>query len=113
MPHPLSILHQQRASILPDVPTIGRYVPWRALEYRLLCALTHLVAKVTGLEAFEFIHTFGDAHIYENHMEQVREQLSREPFPLPTLVIDDSVASLEELSPEQIRLVGYISTTLV
>jgi thymidylate synthase len=79
-------------------------VPWNIASYSLL---THLVAKVTGLEPFEFIHTFGDAHIYENHLEQVAEQLSRRPFPLPKLEIDDSVISLDELRPEQMRLVGY------
>jgi thymidylate synthase len=79
-------------------------VPWNIATYALL---THLVAKVTELEAFEFIHTFGDAHIYENHLEQVEEQLTREPFPLPRLVIEDSITSLDGLTPDQIRLLGY------
>lgn len=79
-------------------------VPWNIASYALL---THLVARVADLEAFEFIHTFGDAHIYENHLEQVSEQLSRPPFPLPRLVIDDGVRNLEGLAPEQFRLVGY------
>jgi thymidylate synthase len=79
-------------------------VPWNIASYALL---THLVAKVTELQAFEFIHTFGDAHIYENHLEQVSEQLTRHPLPLPQLVIDDSVESLDDLTPDHFRLVGY------
>jgi thymidylate synthase len=79
-------------------------VPWNIASYAVL---THLVAKVTGLEAYEFIHTFGDAHIYENHLDQVAEQLRREPFPLPTLVIDDGVTNLDGLTPDQFRVVGY------
>lgn len=79
-------------------------VPWNIASYALL---THLVAKVTGLQPLEFIHTFGDAHIYENHFEQVSEQLIRKPFPLPKLEIDDSVTSLDGLRLDQFRLVGY------
>jgi thymidylate synthase len=79
-------------------------VPWNIASYALL---THLIAKVAELEAFEFIHTFGDAHIYENHLEQVSEQLTRQPFPLPNLVIDDGVQNLDDLSPDQFRLDNY------
>ena len=78
-------------------------VPWNIASYALL---THLIAHVTGLEAYEFIHSFGDAHIYENHLDQVAEQLTREPLPLPRLVIDDSVTSLDGLRLDQFRLVG-------
>jgi thymidylate synthase len=81
-------------------------VPFNIASYALL---THLVAHVTGLGAGEFIHTFGDAHIYVNHLDQVREQLRRDPLPLPRLVIDGGVTSLNNLSRSDIQLVGYQS----
>ncbi len=61
-------------------------VPLNVASYSLLL---HMVARITALEAFEFVHTMGDAHIYLSHIEAVEEQLSREPYPLPTLVIHD------------------------
>ena len=61
-------------------------VPFNIASYSLLL---HMVAKITGLEPFEFIHTLGDAHIYLDAVDQAREQLSREPYPLPTLQIED------------------------
>jgi thymidylate synthase len=79
-------------------------VPWNISCYALL---THLVAKATGLMAHRLVHTFGDAHIYENHIDQVVEQLSREPLPLPVLHIDGLFSDLDNLSPEQFRLIGY------
>jgi thymidylate synthase len=57
----------------------------------------------------EFIHTFGDAHIYSNHLPQVDEQLGREPLALPRLEIDHKVDDLASISREQIRLIGYHS----
>jgi thymidylate synthase len=81
-------------------------VPFNIACYALL---THLMAKVVGLGVGELIHTFGDAHIYENHLEQVREQLSREPKPLPRLVLDDSITDVDGIRSEQIRLEGYES----
>jgi thymidylate synthase len=92
-------LYQRSADLFLGVPfNIGSYA-----------LLTHLVAKVTGVAPGEFVHTFGDAHIYENHVEQVQEQLRREPFPLPLLELDPGIKSLEDLRAEQIRLVNYRS----
>ncbi len=81
-------------------------VPFNIASYALL---THLVAQVTGVTVGEFIHTFGDAHIYENHVDQVREQLRREPLPLPRLELDPAIASLDDVRAEQVRLVNYRS----
>jgi thymidylate synthase len=79
-------------------------VPFNIASYALL---THLVARVTGLQAGDFVHTFGDAHIYTNHLAQVEEQLKREPFPLPRLHIEPTVRDLDTVEREQIQLVDY------
>lgn len=79
-------------------------VPYNIASYALL---THLVAKVTGLVPHEFIHSFGDAHVYENHFDQVSEQLNRAPYPLPNLVLDEGITSLDGLSPDQMSLENY------
>jgi thymidylate synthase len=79
-------------------------VPFNIASYALL---THLVAHVTGLRAGEFVHTFGDAHIYTNHVAQVEEQLKREPFPLPRLWIEPAVGDLDTVEREQIQLMHY------
>jgi thymidylate synthase len=79
-------------------------VPFNIASYALL---THMVAQVTGLEAREFVHTFGDAHLYSNHLEQARTQLERTPGPLPRLELDPDVRRLEAFEFEHIRIVGY------
>ena len=81
-------------------------VPFNIASYALL---THLVAHVTGLNVGEFVHTFGDAHIYTNHLEQVDEQLGREPFPLPGLEIDPGLRDLDAIERSQVALIGYRS----
>jgi thymidylate synthase len=79
-------------------------VPFNIASYALL---THLVAQVSGVEVGEFIHTFGDVHIYTNHLEQVEEQLRRQPYPLPRLRIDPSVRSLGNIERRHIALLDY------
>jgi thymidylate synthase len=66
-----------------------------------------MVAQVTGLDPGEFIHTFGDAHLYDNHLEQARLQLAREPRPLPTLRIQTGIDSIFEFEYEHFRLENY------
>lgn len=79
-------------------------VPFNIASYALL---TIIIAQITGYEPGEFIHTFGDVHIYENHMEQVKEQLSRHPKSLPTVTIDRSVKSIDDFRPEHVTLENY------
>lgn len=81
-------------------------VPFNIASYALL---THLVAHVTDLEPGEFIHAFGDAHIYTNHLDQVDEQLTRDPLPLPRIEIAPEVVDLSKIDRDQIWLIGYQS----
>jgi thymidylate synthase len=79
-------------------------VPFNIASYALL---THMVAQVAGLEVGDFVHTLGDAHLYLNHLEQARLQLTREPRPLPTLVLDPSVREIDAFELEHIQVAGY------
>ena len=79
-------------------------VPFNIASYSLL---TMMVAQVTGLAPGEFIHTFGDAHLYSNHLDQAREQLGREPRPRPTMKINPDVASIDDFVYDDFELVGY------
>lgn len=79
-------------------------VPFNIASYALL---TMMVAQVTGLQPGDFVHTFGDAHLYLNHLDQAREQLSRTPRPLPRMIIDPAVDDLFAFRFEHFRLDGY------
>ena len=79
-------------------------VPFNIASYALLLCM---MAHVTELKPGEFIHTFGDAHIYNNHITQVDEQLSREPLPLPRLWLNPEVDNIFEFAPDDIKLIGY------
>ena len=79
-------------------------VPFNIASYALL---THMVAQVTGLEVGIFVHTFGDAHLYTNHIEQARLQLSRKTRALPSLQLDPTVTELDGFDLEHITLEGY------
>ena len=78
-------------------------MPFNIASYALL---TLMVAKVTGLEPGEFVHTLGDAHLYLNHLDQAREQLTRQPLPLPVMEIADK-RDLFAFEYEDFKLRGY------
>ncbi|MDR2974226.1 MAG: thymidylate synthase [Propionibacteriaceae bacterium] len=79
-------------------------VPFNIASYALL---THLVAQVTGLQVGEFIHTLGDAHLYLNHLDQARLQLTRAPRPLPTLTLNPSVSDIDAFELSDIKVTDY------
>ena len=96
--HTLSLQLYQRSADL----FLG--VPFNIASYSLLLAM---VAQVCGLQPAEFIHTFGDLHLYTNHLDQVREQLSREPRTLPTLWLDPTITDIDAFRYEHLRIDDY------
>ena len=85
-------------------------VPFNIASYALL---TMMIAQVCNLGAGEFVHTFGDVHIYSNHLEQVKLQLSREPYPLPTMEINKEVKNIFDFEYEDFKLVNYQSNPAI
>jgi len=91
------LLYQRSADIF-----LG--VPFNIASYALL---TIMLAQITGLQPGEFIHTFGDVHYYENHVDAIKEQLQRKPLTFPTIKIDPSIKEINDFKPELVELVGY------
>lgn len=81
-------------------------VPFNIASYALL---VHMVAHVCGLGVGEFVHTLGDAHLYMNHLDQARLQLTREPMPLPKLVLNSDIKNIDDFTFEDIKVMGYES----
>lgn len=85
-------------------------VPFNIASYALM---THMIAHVTGLKVGEFIHSFGDVHIYTNHIEQFKLQMSREPYPMPTLLLSKEVDDINKFEQHHVELVDYKSHPII
>lgn len=83
---------------------LGLGVPFNIASYALL---TCMLAQVCGLERGEFIHTLGDSHVYQNHVEPLKEQLTRMPHPFPQLSIDPSITEIDRFEFSHFKLVNY------
>ena len=107
MSYDVSILCSRGTAKLPIVSTQWGCVSRRSVQHASYALLTHLIAHETGLAVGEFVHTLGDAHLYINHIEQMKEQLSREIRAFPTLVLNQEKQSVFDFEMEDIQLEGY------
>ena len=111
VPHDVPVLCRRRPTLLPALPALPPTSSSGCLQYRVLRPLlTHLVAQVTDLHGPGFVHTLGDAHLYVNHLDQARLQLSREPMALPTLRLNPARRALDEFEIEDIERSGTSPT---
>lgn len=85
-------------------------VPFNIASYAIL---THMIAQVCNLEVGDFVHTFGDAHLYTNHFDQARLQLSRSPYPLPELKLNKEIKNIFDFKFEDIEIVNYTSHSTI
>lgn len=86
---------------------VGLGIPFNILSYSIL---THLIAEITGLYAYELILTFGDTHIYMNHIDALRKQITREPYPFPKIRIQSKASDcIDEYNPKDIKIYDYKS----
>ncbi|MGD0328798.1 MAG: thymidylate synthase [Minisyncoccia bacterium] len=81
-------------------------VPFNIASYALLL---QMVAQVAGLRAGEFVHSFGDVHAYSNHFDQINEQITREPYPFPTMILNPKKMNIDDFVSEDFTLEGYVS----
>ena len=94
------------ASFINAAPIFFWGVPFNIASYALL---TLMIAQVTRLQPGEFVHTFGDAHLYSNHLDQVGLQLQREPYPLPAMKMNSDIKELFDFRYEDFQLTDYQS----
>ena len=83
---------------------LGLGQPFNVASYALL---THMIAQVCGLGVGDFVHTFGDLHIYSNHVEALKQQLHRTPYPMAHLLLDEKVKDIDSFTFEDIKLMNY------